>query len=99
MITVVCTDRGNHDRWFIATIDPADPTRPRRDQRRVREPLRRRTHRTAPAGHDPAHQGAAVLACTKCGRSPQLSPDRLRQLVDGLTTAGVDVLDVSRLPF
>jgi hypothetical protein len=85
LLTVVCTDRGQHPRrrLWLGTADGATA---------LREP----GHADAQSWH---RDGGMRFWCRTCRRDVQLTAATWERLVAGLAAAGVSVLDVSMLPY
>ena len=99
MIEVYCSHGTGKAHHFIAWIDPDDPTRPLRDNRRLGKHMYYSNRDREPT-HDPTYtDGARKLTCPECPRNPELRPETLTVLADGLVRAGRDSVDVSALPF
>lgn len=110
---VVCTDRGRHPRislghlagWAAEPPGEHHPDRPTHYGRRADTP----TKMASTAGARKMKEllpevelddaGVVQWRCPRCGRNPQIKPDKANQLWAGLVRNGTFELDISALPF
>lgn len=85
ILTVFCTDRGQHARKGICDVwrDP--------DGWHMSDAMKA----WFPPDPNGGHGGAYRFFCPACPRDVQLRPDRWWQIVDGATRTGVSKLDLS----
>ena len=96
-IAVECTDRGQHKRTRLATVDLLEDGRRHMKMTTPRGPIRS----WGPPGsvNDAGHsRDLYEFICPRCRRSPQLQPDRWWAIVDVTFAAGAPRLDLSNLP-
>lgn len=100
MIAVVCTGRDTHPRTFLADLDPTQPMRPRRGDRRLSaEEQRQQSSKTARPGYEPTGHETFHFRCPRCPGHWELTPETWGRLVDGLIANQATSVDLSRLPF
>ncbi len=81
---IVCTNRGQHEPFELGEVLA--------NGRHIAGP--HWTH-AGMAGNGRGEQ----FFCPLCGRNPQVKPDRLDALFDAALGAGIEVFDMSGLPF
>lgn len=91
---IVCTDRGQHRRVVICLRVSFD------DEGHLH--MARPFEAWAPPD-TPRNDGTVTTTyefqCPRCGRSPQVRPDKWRQIAERLLEARLEELDISNFPF
>lgn len=113
IIHIFCTGRGHHPRvslgqlagWLAKPPGEYSPDLPSHYGRRADTPTKLASTEGARKMKDLLPEveiddsGVVQWRCPRCGRNPQLKPDKANALWTGLVSNGTTELDISALPF